>query len=56
MVQVMLARHEDLLVGVAVPVGDPSQLLMPMLNCRELLPQSWRLSGRVRRGGGAHKE
>ena len=34
MVQVMLLRHEDLLVGIAVPLGDPSQLLTLMLNCR----------------------
>ena len=30
----MLLRHEDLLVGLAVPLGDPSQLLTLMLNCR----------------------
>ena len=34
MVQVMLLRHEDLLVGLAVPLGDPSQLLTLMLNSR----------------------
>jgi len=34
MVQMMLLRHKDLIVGLAVPLGDPSQLLMPMLNCR----------------------
>jgi hypothetical protein len=34
MVQVMLLRHEDLLVGIAVPLGDPSQLLTIMLNRR----------------------
>jgi hypothetical protein len=34
MVQVMLLRHEDLLVGLAVPHGDPSQQLTLMLNCR----------------------
>ena len=34
MVQVMLLRHEDLLVGLAVPLGDPSLLLTLMLNCR----------------------
>jgi len=45
MVQVMLLRHEDLLVGIAVPLGDPSQLLTLMLNCRWSLQQSWRLSG-----------
>jgi hypothetical protein len=34
MVQVMLLRHEDLLVGLAVPLGDLSQLLTLMFNCR----------------------
>ena len=34
MVRVMLLRHWDLLVGLAVPLGDPSQLLTLMLNCR----------------------
>jgi len=34
MVQVMLLRHKDLLVGLAVPLGDPSLLLTLTLNCR----------------------
>ena len=38
-------------MGIAVPVGDPSQLLMLMLNCLYSLQQSWRLNAWVMAGG-----